>query len=59
MQTFILILVLSTSSSGQSGSASVTQEFSTKEKCLSAGALLIGSIAQRGNYVLTWGCFPK
>lgn len=59
MSTFILVLVLSTSSYGKSGAASVTAEFSSRSSCQQAGDALTKQAHERGNYVLAWGCFQK
>ena len=56
---YILIIFISTSSSINSGSASVSQEFETIERCESAGKSLTADVYKRGNNVLTWGCFKK
>ena len=59
MSVYVLILFLATSSSSNAGTASVNQEFNTKEACVAAGASLVNSAQARGNYVLSWGCFHK
>ncbi len=57
--SYILIIFISTSSSSQSGAASISQEFSTHLACANAGKGLTEQAHSRGNFVLTWGCFPK
>lgn len=57
--TYILILVLSTSNSAQSGAAAVTQEFHRESACLAAGNALVEQATKRGSHILTWGCYVK
>jgi hypothetical protein len=59
MQTFILILIVATGSHSYSGSTSVTEEFTTREKCIVAGKSLATDLVRKGNYLLTYGCFAK
>ena len=59
MNTFILIMFVATSTSSQSGAASVTQEFSSYERCMVAGAMIVADVERRRNYVLSWGCAQK
>lgn len=59
METWILIMFLSTSASSQSGAAAVNVEFDTQQACQKAGRSLAEDAWKRGNYVLTWGCFTK
>lgn len=56
---YVLILFLATSPSSQSGAASISQQFSSQQACESVGRALIKSAEDRGNYVLTWGCFAR
>jgi hypothetical protein len=59
MGAYILILILSTSPSSQSGAAGVAAEFTTHSACAAAGASLVAEASRRGNFVLSWGCYPK
>lgn len=59
MESLILIMVLATSSSVHSGSASIVVEFDNKQACMNAGNSLMKDAINRGNFVLTWGCFSK
>lgn len=57
--TWIMILIVATSSYDQSGAAGVTVEFNSQSACELAGKSLTEDAVKRGNYVLTWGCFKK
>lgn len=59
MNTFILALVLASSSHNYGGAASVVVPFTTKELCMQAGDALIKQAQERNNYILTWGCFKQ
>lgn len=59
MSTFILILFIATSQHPRSGAAGIAQQFNDEKACLLAGRALSLDAKTRGNYVLTWGCFPK
>ena len=59
MNTFILVLVLATSTLDQAGATSVVQEFNTETTCLAALTPLLKNSQDRKNYVITAGCFKK
>jgi hypothetical protein len=56
---FILIMFLATTSNSNSGTGGIAAEFNSKQACEAAGRGLYESSYERGNYVLTYGCFPK
>lgn len=56
---FTLIIVASTSSSTQSGSATITADFTTLEKCMVAQEKILNQLTERKNFVLTNGCYAK
>lgn len=56
---YILIMAIATSSSVQSGASLVSTEFHNEAACERAARLLVQNASQRGNYVLTYGCFSK
>lgn len=59
MNAFILVIVLATSHSAQSGAASVVHEFTTQRACLNAGEALVLKAKNSGSHILTWGCVGK
>lgn len=59
MNTWIMILIVSTSSYHESGAAGVAVEFNSQSACELAGKSLTQDAVKRRNYVLTWGCFKK
>lgn len=56
---WILILVLSTHASHYSGATTAQMEFSSSETCTNALKNLTKTAQERGNYILTQGCFKK
>ena len=60
LQTWILVIFMATSLNTDSGTAGVTEEFTSKEHCMQAGTALVKNATdKRYISVLTWGCFPK
>jgi len=59
MGTYIMIIVMATSGFSKSGSTDVVAEFSSSQSCLAAYNYLLKDAQDRGNYILTGGCFKK
>ena len=59
MMNWVLIIFISTSTSTQSGAAAVTEQFFYQSRCEEAGKALVKQAQERGNHVLTWGCFKR
>lgn len=57
--TWILIFVISTSNNGTAGAAAITQEFTSKDKCLTAARLLQQQARERQSHVLITVCAEK
>jgi len=56
---WVLIFIVALSGTAESGPTSVTQEFSSKEKCLAAASLLQKQAKNKGSYVLNLACVEK
>lgn len=56
---WVLIFIVSTGDTSQSGAASVLQEFSSKEKCVFAQQQLVQQSQNRDTFVLNNTCVPK
>jgi len=54
-----VLFIISTSASSQSGSASVQQEFTSRDKCLAAQQIMLDQTKERHNYILINTCVPK
>lgn len=60
MNTFVLIMFLGMTPGNYGNVSTFTQEFSSEDKCLSAGRALIKASNQQGfAKVFTWGCYAK
>lgn len=59
MGTYIMIIVMATSSFNRSGATDVVAEFSSSQSCIAAYNYLLKDAQERGNYILTGGCFKK
>lgn len=59
MFTTILVIVLATSNSFQTGSTSVVAEFNSLPACIKAEKDFLEKAQKRGNCILTSGCYPK
>lgn len=56
---FILIIFMATSSTDKAGAAAVSTAFADQKACVTAGAALTKQGDERGNFTLSWGCFPE
>jgi len=57
---YVLIFIVATSTSGQSGTGVTTQEFNNEMACLSAGMIMSEQAARNGAFsAIRYGCFPK
>lgn len=56
---WVLIFVVANSPFTNSGAAAVTQEFSSKEKCMVAQQILLQQAGVKNNSVLNNTCVPK
>lgn len=56
---WMLIFIVATANSERAGSAAITQEFSSKEKCMVAQQTLIQQAKERDTFVLNNTCVPK
>lgn len=59
LATYVLIIFMATSGGVGVGNSAISQEFNTEGRCLAAGFALVKNTQERGNHILTWGCFPK
>jgi hypothetical protein len=56
---WILIFIISTSSSSQSGAAGITVEFKSEAKCMAAAKALVDRANRQNDHVLSVLCSEK
>lgn len=56
---FILIIFMATSSTDRAGAGAVSATFADQQACVTAGVALTKQGDERGNFTLSWGCFPE
>lgn len=56
---YVLIIVMSTSSSSQSGAAGIVAEFDNLQTCMVAQTKILSQLTNSGEHLLSYGCYAK